>query len=140
MRTGTNALIVLVGLCALLATGCSQARLEGAAAAPVGNPGAADFFVSPQGKDSWSGKRADPGQARTAGENPSAFRRRAHVGLDSFQPPICNRLDDQPGESRVPEHIVDGSRGANDGRHRNGLDGGGRLCHVTHNQDPGLRG
>ena len=28
----------------------------------VGNPGAADFFVSPQGKDRWSGKPADPGE------------------------------------------------------------------------------
>ena len=38
----------------LLVIACSQLSLEGAAAA--------DFFVSSQGKDTWSGKLADPGE------------------------------------------------------------------------------
>ena len=33
---------------------------RGAAAMPSGSQGTGDFFVSPQGKDTWSGKRADP--------------------------------------------------------------------------------
>ncbi|MBM3335685.1 right-handed parallel beta-helix repeat-containing protein, partial [Candidatus Sumerlaeota bacterium] len=36
--------------------------VEGIAATLSGGPGAADFFVSPQGKDTWSGKLADPGE------------------------------------------------------------------------------
>ena len=48
----------------VVASACSHACLEGVAAMPMGNP-AADFFVSPQGKDTWSGKLADP--ARTTG-------------------------------------------------------------------------
>ena len=35
---------------------------ESATATPIGKPAAADFFISPQGKDSWSGKLADPGE------------------------------------------------------------------------------
>ena len=61
-RTGTNAMVATLRLSLLLATACSQACREGVAAPPVGNPGAADFFVSPRGKDMWSGKPADPGE------------------------------------------------------------------------------
>jgi GH141 insertion domain/Periplasmic copper-binding protein (NosD) len=46
----------------LLAAACAQAWGKGIAATPVGHPGAADFFVSPRGKDTWSGKPAAPGQ------------------------------------------------------------------------------
>ena len=62
MRTGTNAMVATVRLSLLLAATCFQAWREGVAATPLGNPGAADFFVSPRGKDMWSGKRADPGE------------------------------------------------------------------------------
>ena len=30
--------------------------------APIGDPAKADYFISPRGKDSWSGKFADPGE------------------------------------------------------------------------------
>ena len=50
----------------LLAMACSPACREGVAAPPGGNPGAADFFVSPRGKDVWSGKPADPARERWA--------------------------------------------------------------------------
>ncbi len=62
MRIGTRALATTVRLGLLLATAYSLFWLEEAAAAPGGEPGTADFFVSPQGKDTWSGKRADPGE------------------------------------------------------------------------------
>jgi hypothetical protein len=60
MRTGSGAMVSTVRLGLLLATACGQARLEGASATNAREPGAADFFVSPQGKDRWSGKSADP--------------------------------------------------------------------------------
>jgi hypothetical protein len=62
MRAGTNAVVATATLSLLLATACSQAWPGGGAATPVGNPGAADFFVSPQGKDTWSGKPSGPGE------------------------------------------------------------------------------
>jgi hypothetical protein len=55
-------MVATVRLSLLLTTACSQARPEGVAPTPTGNPGAADFFVSPQGKDTWTGKPADPGE------------------------------------------------------------------------------
>jgi hypothetical protein len=45
-------------LSGLLAGACSPGWLNGAAA----NPGAAGFFVSPRGKDTWSGKPSEPGE------------------------------------------------------------------------------
>jgi hypothetical protein len=56
MRAGINAVIaaVMLGL-SFIPTG-SQAQ------EPNGNSGA-DFFVSPQGKDIWSGKAGDPGKS-----------------------------------------------------------------------------
>src|SRR5437879_804048 len=39
-----------------------QAWNEGFAGIPGGNSQTVDFFVSPKGKDNWSGKRADPGE------------------------------------------------------------------------------
>src|SRR5262245_35769363 len=62
MRAETNRVGTTVRLSLFLATACSPARLEGMAAPPAGKPEVADFFVSPQGKDSWSGKHAGPGQ------------------------------------------------------------------------------
>jgi hypothetical protein len=62
MRTGTNTLLITVKLSLLLAITCFQARLEGVARTPIENPEAADFFVSPRGKDNWSGKLAEPGK------------------------------------------------------------------------------
>ena len=38
------------------------AGLEGGAATVAENPRSADYFVSPNGNDAWSGKTADPGQ------------------------------------------------------------------------------
>ena len=46
----------------LLAMVWSLAWLEGVAAATSGNPEEVDFFVSSRGKDTWSGKLADPGE------------------------------------------------------------------------------
>ena len=63
-----------LSLVLLLAAACSQAWLDGAAAASVGNTETADFFVSPRGKDTWSGKAADPG------ENDGPFATVAHAG------------------------------------------------------------
>jgi hypothetical protein len=57
----------------LLAAAWLHAGQEGAPATPTGSPGAADFFVSPQGNDRWSGRRADPGQ----GDGPFATVTRA---------------------------------------------------------------
>jgi Right handed beta helix region/GH141 insertion domain len=41
---------------------CLAALPEYATATPIRNPAAADFFISTQGKDRWSGKLADPGE------------------------------------------------------------------------------
>jgi len=60
MRTGPNAMGATVKLSLLLATACFWCSLEGAAATPSEGPGTADFFVSPRGSDTWSGKLADP--------------------------------------------------------------------------------
>jgi hypothetical protein len=51
-------MVAPVKLSLLLAAACSQACLQGAAATPAGNSGGADFFVSPLGDDTWSGKSA----------------------------------------------------------------------------------
>lgn len=58
IRRETNSLAAAVMLSGLLATVSSPGWLNGAAA----NPGAADFFVSTQGQDRWSGRLADPGE------------------------------------------------------------------------------
>jgi len=50
MRTGTNAMVAAVALNLLLA------------AASDGGSEPVSFFVSPQGKDTWSGRRADPSE------------------------------------------------------------------------------
>jgi len=62
MRDGTNAMVAAVKLSLLLAMACSGPWLKGAAATPGGGSGMADFFVSPHGTDTWSGKLADPGE------------------------------------------------------------------------------
>jgi hypothetical protein len=60
MRIGTKAMVATVSMSLLLATACFKAPLEQINATPNGNTGAADFFVSPKGKDTWSGKSAEP--------------------------------------------------------------------------------
>jgi hypothetical protein len=48
-----------------IATACLLIAIDPAAGGPqdvVQNPVAADFFVTTRGKDTWSGKRADPGE------------------------------------------------------------------------------
>ena len=62
MRTGTEVTIAAVKLSFLLAMACSGPGLERVAAATAQAPETVDFFVSPQGKDTWSGKQADPGE------------------------------------------------------------------------------
>jgi len=62
MKAGTNAMVTVMRLGLLLATACSLLWLEEVTAAPGGEPGTADFFVSPRGKDTWSGRLADPGK------------------------------------------------------------------------------
>src|SRR4051794_35987067 len=54
MRPVLLSLIAIAGL--LIASVPSEAGLQAVVEAPV----AADFFVSPRGKDTWSGKLADP--------------------------------------------------------------------------------
>ncbi len=54
-------MVAAVRVSVLLATACPQGWLEGVAAPPTRDAGPADFFVSPQGNDTWSGKTADPG-------------------------------------------------------------------------------
>ena len=60
MQAETNATRIAVRLSLLLTTACSSLWPVEAAAAPGGAPGTADFFVSPRGKDTWSGTLADP--------------------------------------------------------------------------------
>ncbi|MGE5293835.1 MAG: hypothetical protein ACM3VT_03315 [Solirubrobacterales bacterium] len=45
-----------------LAMVCSGLCVQGWAAASGESPGTADFFVSPHGRDTWSGKQADPSE------------------------------------------------------------------------------
>lgn len=60
MQTRTSRVIAVVRLSLLFATVSSGLWLERAVATSSGSPGAADFFVSPHGRDTWSGKLADP--------------------------------------------------------------------------------
>jgi hypothetical protein len=46
----------------LLVTACFQGWPEGVGAPPIRDPGTAYFFVSPAGKDEWSGNSPDPGE------------------------------------------------------------------------------
>jgi hypothetical protein len=62
MRSGTTTLIATMRWSLLVAAACSGFWQEEAVAASGGVSGPADFFVSPQGRDTWSGKRADPGE------------------------------------------------------------------------------
>jgi len=62
MRAGTNAMVATVRLSLVLATACARLCRLGVAVTLGAGSAAADFFVSPQGKDTWSGKRADPGE------------------------------------------------------------------------------
>src|SRR5882762_5063238 len=54
------AMIATVKRGLLLVTACAQPWFEGMAATPREDPGAADFFVSSRGKDTWSGKLGNP--------------------------------------------------------------------------------
>ena len=70
-------MIAIVGMTILLLTECSHAFRDDVAATPSENPGAADFFVSPQGRDRWSGKLAEPG----ANDGPFATVARARQAV-----------------------------------------------------------
>jgi hypothetical protein len=74
-------MIVTVSLGLLLTAAGSPARAESVAATPAGNPGAADFFVSPRGRDTWSGKRAHPG----ANDGPFATVARARQAVRALR-------------------------------------------------------
>ena len=63
MRVTISMGIGIVRLGLLLAIVGAQPGAEGAAATGGGQSGAADFFVSPQGQDTWSGHLADPGES-----------------------------------------------------------------------------
>lgn len=62
MQTGIDMKVAAMGLGLVLGAACCGLRLERAVASPREALQAADFFVSPQGKDAWSGKRAEPGE------------------------------------------------------------------------------
>jgi hypothetical protein len=81
MQPGTRATVTTASLSLLLAAACSPAWPEGVAATPAGSPGAADFFVSPRGKDTWSGKLADPG----ASDGPFATVARAREAVRALR-------------------------------------------------------
>jgi hypothetical protein len=74
-------MVATVGLSLLLAAPWSFAWPAGVAAAPAGNPEAADFFVSPRGRDAWSGKQADPG----ANDGPFATVARARQAVRALR-------------------------------------------------------
>jgi hypothetical protein len=61
MRTRTDT-VATTSLCLLIATACSMPRLEGVTATSIDNRVAVNFFVSTKGKDTWSGKLANPGE------------------------------------------------------------------------------
>jgi hypothetical protein len=65
---------------------------QGVAAVPEGNPGAVDFFVSPQGKDTWSGKSADPGQVDGPFATVARAREAVRAQLGSRKDPRCVRV------------------------------------------------
>ena len=62
MQTGIDVKVATMRLGLVLAATCCGLWLERAVASPREGLQAADFFVSPQGKDTWSGKRAEPGE------------------------------------------------------------------------------
>src|SRR5689334_1116502 len=51
-------LMPVAAACLLLGIDPAAGRLQDVAR----DPASADFFVSPKGKDTWSGKRSDPGE------------------------------------------------------------------------------
>ncbi len=61
MRPESNAIGATVFLGLVLAAAYSPAWPQEVTATPSPHPGSAEFFVSPLGKDTWSGKPADPG-------------------------------------------------------------------------------
>jgi hypothetical protein len=72
-------MVANVRLSLLLLAACRLASREGIAGSSVEKAETADFFVSPRGKDTWSGKRADPGE----NDGPFATVARArHVVLE----------------------------------------------------------
>ena len=62
MRVEMNAMVSAVRVSLLLVAACSGFWQDGALAASGGGSGSANFFVSGRGKDTWSGRRADPGE------------------------------------------------------------------------------
>jgi hypothetical protein len=65
----------------LLATAWSAGLSEGVSATLVQKPGTPDFFVSPAGNDTWSGKLADPG----GNDGPFATVERARAAVRALQ-------------------------------------------------------
>jgi hypothetical protein len=75
----------------MLALACFQPWQPGEAATPEGSGEAADFFVSPQGKDTWSGKLPDPHEA----DGPFATPARAREAIRAL-----------PKEQQRPRRVV----------------------------------
>src|SRR5262245_13152622 len=92
MRPRTNALVATVSLSLWLATACSKAPLEGDAATQFSNTGEADFFVSPNGNDKWSGKLADPGKNDGPFATVARAREAVRALLKTQKEPRCVRV------------------------------------------------
>ncbi len=83
MRTATGIMVAVVTLTLWLAEAATRAW----AAAPVVNPGSVDFFVSPQGRDEWSGKSADPGKVDGPFATVARAREAIRVLLETLKEP-----------------------------------------------------
>jgi hypothetical protein len=92
MGNRTNAMVAAAQLSFVLATSCSGLWLEGAAVASGERLGTADFFVSGQGRDTWSGKQADPGGS----DGPFATVARAREAVQALL-----KTRKEPGPVRV---------------------------------------
>ncbi len=90
MWVGVKALVDAMRLSLLLAMVCSSLWPQEASATAGENPGTVDFFVSGQGKDTWSGKRADPSE----NDGPFATLARAREA-------VCMLLKGQKEPQRV---------------------------------------
>src|SRR5260221_5468916 len=66
MKRGKTPIVGALVFSLLVSMECVPDELNGPRAAPADGPSAvpatADFFISPRGRDQWSGKSADPGE------------------------------------------------------------------------------
>ncbi|MBI2928926.1 MAG: right-handed parallel beta-helix repeat-containing protein [Verrucomicrobia bacterium] len=92
MRAGANAIITAARLSLLLAAVFARPWLEGMAATAGAGPGVADFFVSPRGQDTWSGKRPDAAE----GDGPFATVARAREAVR-----VLRKMQKEPRGLRI---------------------------------------